>query len=216
VGWTLKVPPNLPFDALELPSDVLVRIQGQEQGQGLNPNPNPPYQLARINSPLDLKHAFNPHRFPNHNNPMNWTTSASQRRRKKRVEEMNNYVNNPPTPSRQFSPPPRVHNTRLFRRLVVGRISRLVPEKNPQTFVLVAAVVKEALLSACESSAREKKATNDAAANTAGGSSSSSSSSSSNVIGSMCLLPRFVLAGDGPLRQELEDLARENVPWYAK
>jgi len=120
VGWTISIPPGLPIDALELPSDLLVELQPPENG----------YQVARINSPMDLD-MFSMARFK-----------------------------------------PRNHHT--LRRVVVGRVSRLVPEKNPQTFIVVAAEVKKYL------KARSKE-----------------------YPDLSILLPRFVLAGDGPLKQEL-------------
>jgi glycosyltransferase involved in cell wall biosynthesis len=137
VGWTISIPPGLPIDALELPSDVLV---------GLQP-PGGAYRLARIYSPLDLD-ALNPARF-------------------------------------------KPRSRHVLQRLVVGRLSRLVPEKNPQTFILVAAEVKKFLLARSKADAQQLTATH---------------SGSQLIADVFMLLPRFILAGDGPLREELVSL----------
>lgn len=126
VGWTISIPPGLPIDALELPSDLLVELQPPENG----------YQLARIKSPMDLD-TFSMARFK-----------------------------------------PRNHYP--LRRVVVGRVSRLVIEKNPQTFILIAAEVKKYF------KARSKEDPDVS-----------------------ILLPRFILAGDGPLKQELVSRKKE-------
>jgi len=72
-------------------------------------------------------------------------------------------------------------NQHMLKRVVVGRVSRLVLEKNPQTFILVAAEVKKYY------NTRYKEDPD-----------------------ATILLPRFVLAGDGPLMKELVSRERKS------
>ena len=87
VGWVLTVPPHLPIDALELPSDALRAVQLADH-----------YHVARINSPLDLT-LFDPR-----------TSNTTDRAGRPVV--------------------------------VIGRLSRLVAEKNPHAFILIASEVR--------------------------------------------------------------------------
>ena len=129
VGWTIGIPPGLPIDALELPSDVLVSLQPQHTDSS-----EFYYDVVRINSPIDLE-LYNPARFE--------------------------------------------YSKSVVRRCVVGRVSRLVPEKNPQSFIFIAAVTRKKLMQ----EEREGALSPD-----------------------ILLLPRFVMAGDGPLLGELKQL----------
>jgi len=101
------------------------------------------------------------------------------------------------------------------QRVVVGRVSRLVHEKSPQTFIFVAAAVKRALREAAARDHEEQlqqwhgnhmrePGPFEAATNKTMPSPPPVRPALSLVLG-----PRFILAGDGPLRQELEELARE-------
>lgn len=151
VGWTVKVPPGLPIDALELPSDRLMAIQRANAGRSVLEESASPYttvdgyKLARINSPIDMVTSFSP--------------SAVRKR---------------------LGPKPRV------RSIVVGRISRLVMVKNPQTFIIVAAAVRRMIHE------KIRKGDEDA-----------------HRVPSVLLEPRFLLAGEGPLRADLEAMAEE-------
>jgi len=76
-----------------------------------------------------------------------------------------------------------------IQSLVVGRISRLVAEKNPQTFILIASYVKQTI----KAQVAMLTAVVPTTKNTP-----------------LIILPRFVIAGSGPLRAELEALAQEH------
>jgi glycosyltransferase involved in cell wall biosynthesis len=136
---------------------------------------------VRINSPIDLN-VFDPSKFAGRTKCA-WENSGGGG--VSRDGALPGPLSPPPPP------PPR------FKRLVVGRLSRLAPEKNPAAFIYVARAVTDALREACSDSAAA--ATAAAATNTPFYSSS------------LCVVPRFVLAGDGPLRASLEELASQWV-----